>query len=72
MSLFGEYLRALISTNKINIYALSKSAGIERTVIHKIMTGDRLPTDEYLHKLTEALPLSPEEHQRLMETYNIS
>jgi hypothetical protein len=30
MSLFGEHLRVLLDSNKVNIYGLAKSAGIER------------------------------------------
>ena len=72
MSLFGEYLKELIDANSINIYALAKSAGLERTAIHKFMTGGRLPSDDYAKKLADALPLSPEEHRRLLESYDIS
>ena len=72
MSLFGERLRALIDANKVNIYALAKSSGIERTAIHKIISGDRIPSEEYANKLAEILPLSPEERQQLLESFNIS
>ena len=72
MSLFGEHLRALIDSNDINIYALAKSSGLERTAVHKIISGDRIPSEEYVHKLAEVLPLSPEERQQLLESYKIS
>jgi plasmid maintenance system antidote protein VapI len=72
MSLFGEHLRVLIDSNKVNIYGLAKSAGIERTAIHKIISGDRIPSDDYANKLADAMPLSPEERQRFWDSYNIS
>ena len=72
MSLFGENLRTLIDVNKTNIYALAKASGIERTAIHKIISGDRIPSEEYVNKLADVLPLSPEERQQLLESYNIS
>ena len=72
MSLFGEHLRAVVEANKVNIYNLAKTAGIDRTIIHKIISSGRIPSDEYVRKLAEALPLSPEERQRFLESYNIS
>jgi len=72
MSLFGDHLRTLIDANKVNIYALAKSSGLERTAIHKIISGDRIPTEEYVQKLSDALPLSPEERQQLLESFSIS
>jgi transcriptional regulator with XRE-family HTH domain len=72
LSSFGEHLRALIDSNGINIYGLAKQAGLERTAIHKIISGGRIPSEEYVKKLADALPLSPEEHQRFMESYLIS
>ena len=72
MSLFGEHLRALIDHNEVNIYGLAKSSGLERTAIHKIITGGRIPSDEYVNKLADAMPLSPEERHGLLESFNIS
>lgn len=72
MSLFGQHLRALIEANKVNVYALAKQAGLERTAIHKIMSGGRIPSEEYAQKLATSLPLSPEERRRFLESYKIS
>jgi len=72
MSLFGDHLRSLVETNKVNIYAIAKQAGLERTAIHKIMSGGRIPAEEYAQKLADALPLSPAERQRFLESYQIS
>ena len=72
MSLFGDHLRSLVEINKVNIYALTKQAGLERTAIHKIMSGGRIPSDEYVQKLINALPLSPEETRKLFDSYHIS
>ena len=72
VSLFGEHLRILVDSHKINIYGLAKSTGLERTAIHKIISGSRIPSDEYAYKLADALPLSPEEKARFLESFNIS
>ena len=62
----------MIDANKINIYSLAKTSGLERTAIYKIIFGSRIPSDEYAYKLADTLPLSPEERQRLLESFNIS
>ena len=72
MSLFGEHLRNIVDSHNINIYALAKSAGIERTVIHKIMSVGRIPSDQTVQKLADALPLSPDERRTFLENFNIS
>jgi len=72
MSMFGDYLRNLIDTNKVNIYNIAKQAGLERTAIHKIINNNRIPSDEYVQKLANVLELTPEEHQRLIECFKIS
>jgi hypothetical protein len=60
VSLFGRNLRTVIDANKINIYGLAKSAGLERTFIHKIISDGRLPSEDLVRKLADGLPLSPE------------
>jgi len=72
MSLFGEHLRSIIEGNKINVYALSKRAGLDRSAIHKIMSGSKIPVEDYAQKLAAALPLSPAERTRFLEAYTIS
>ena len=72
MTLFGEKFQKIREDNKINIYRLTQKAGIERTIVHKIITGDRIPQAEYVHKLIAALPVSPFEKDELRTAYHIS
>jgi len=72
MSLFGECLRELVLDNQVNVYGFAKTAKIERTLLHKIMSGARLPSTDYLSLLVDALPISPQERQRLLKCYDIS
>ena len=71
MPLFGEHLRTILESNKINVFALAKQAGLERTTIHKIMTDGRIPSADYVHKLADALPLTPVEKKRFLESYGV-
>jgi len=72
VSKFGQYLKTFVEANKINVYNLAKQAGLERTAFHKIMAGDRKPTENFVEKLAKALPFTPEERRRLFEYYHIS
>jgi transcriptional regulator with XRE-family HTH domain len=72
VSLFGEQLQTFIKSHEINIRSLTQKAGIERTAVHRIMTGERVPSEEYVSKLLDALPLSPAERQQFEESYHIS
>ena len=72
MTRLGLHLKTLIYRNQLNIYSLAKTAGIERTVIHKIISNDRIPSEEFILKLVSAIPLSPEEKNELLENYKIS
>ena len=42
MLLFSEYLRELMQTKEMNISVLSRLIGIERTLLSKTLTGQRL------------------------------
>ena len=72
MSLFGEKLQKIIENNEINVYRLTQQAGIERTMIHKIISNTRIPDAEYVRRLIAALPVSPFEQEELQTAYNIS
>jgi hypothetical protein len=72
LSLFGKKLQKVIESNQINVYRLTQQAGIERTMIHKIIANARIPEAEYVHKLIAALPVSPFEREELQAAYNIS
>jgi plasmid maintenance system antidote protein VapI len=72
MTRFGEHLKKLIDEGNVNIYALTKSTGLERTAIHKIISNGRIVAEQYVLKLADALQLSPQERQRFLESYRIS
>jgi hypothetical protein len=72
MSLFSEQLKHLVEVNGGNIYRLAKSAQIERTTIHKAMSGERLPNEKFMEKLCSALQLTPSEKNLLFDYYSMA
>ena len=65
MTLFSEKLKLYIEVSSQTIYQLSKKAEVNRTVIHKTISGERVPGNDFLEKLYSALMLSPEEKKEL-------
>ncbi len=72
MSLFSEMLKQLVDANGSNVYRIAKNAQVDRTTIHKAMSGDRVPGAAFMEKLFCALQLTPSEKNRLLEYYNIA
>lgn len=73
MDKFSKVLREHIYRNNIKIQSLSKASGVDRTLIQKMITGDRIPADkEILEKLIEAFMLSPRQAKQLREAYYIA
>lgn len=70
MEEFSQQLRRLIDSRHIAIYALAAQSGVDRTLIHKIIKGQRVPTDpSVVQKLSAALLLTSEEGEALFESY---
>ncbi len=69
MSGFSEYLQHLIQSRNISIARLSRESGVERTAIHKALTGGRILSYHALEALACHLQLSPAEMHRLRQCY---
>lgn len=73
MSLFSDRLRSLMEERETTPYLLSKATGVERTFLHKIATGTRLPADPAMvDQLALALALTPDQGEDLRRCYLIS
>lgn len=73
MDRFDKTLRDHIYRNNIKILSLSKASGVDRTLIQKMIKGDRIPADkEILEKLIEFLMLTPRQAKQLREAYHIA
>lgn len=72
MSKFSDKLKMLIEESGLKIYKLAKEANLDRTTIHRSMTGERLPSLEFVKNLSNYLRLSPTEKIELFDLYSIS
>ena len=62
MKNFSCVLSEFVKDRKVNISALSSETGIERTLLHKFISGTRTPSDiKIVLKLSEGLMLSCDE-----------
>ena len=48
MSKFSEKCKELLTENGYNVYRLSQAASLERTTLHRMVTGKRLPGPEFV------------------------
>lgn len=73
MSTYGEYLKKYIKEKGISVRKLSIETNINRTLLQKYLSGDRLPKNiEEVEHISECLMLSPEKQEKLKEGYNRS
>ncbi len=73
MTAFSNTLSGLIRTRKTNISSLSTECGIERTLLHKYISGTRTPTDmNAALSIADALMLSPAEKHILCENFRLT
>lgn len=72
MSEFSDYFKDCIHKNHINVSQLARQSGIHRTLLQKIMTGARLPSDEiFLEKVIPFMMLSLRQQEELYSLYQI-
>lgn len=70
MLLFSEYLREILKNKKITVSALARLSGLERTMLSKTLTGQRVLPYDALDDLIYHLRMTPEEEQRLRLYYD--
>ncbi|MCE5196064.1 MAG: helix-turn-helix transcriptional regulator [Negativicutes bacterium] len=71
MSEFSDYFKAILTSKKINIYNLALQADVDRSTIHKVASGSRIPNRAFLEKLLRYLPVTPIEKKLLLEKHQI-
>ena len=73
MKNFSCVLSEFVKDRKVNISALSSETGIERTLLHKFISGTRTPSDiKIVLKLSEGLMLSCDEKENLCSSYRFT
>ena len=72
MSDFSNYFKDCIHQNHVNVSLLSRQSGINRTLLQKIITGARIPSEEsFLEKVLPYMMLSLRQQEELMRLYHI-
>lgn len=73
MTGFSDILSEYVKERKTNISALSATTGIDRTLLHKYISGKRIPSDIHIVTLiSDGLMLSPDEMDNLCESFKIT
>ncbi len=72
MSQFSKTLKSFVGTSNLSIQALSKNSGVDRSFIHHILTGKRIPSDRaVLENIMRALALTPSQADEIRSLYNM-
>ena len=69
MSKFSMYCKHLLAANNLSIYQLSKQSDLERTALHRMVTGKQMPSHEFFEKFCYSLRVSIQDRQELTELY---
>ena len=73
MSQFSKQLEAHIVQRGVNYVQLARRTGIDRTLLHHLVRGDRRPSGpEQVERLADALSLSPAERKELVRLGKIA
>lgn len=69
MSKFSERCKFYLNERDMTLYKCSQKSGIERTTLHRMVTGKRLPPQEALTCFCECLRLDNHARDELNELY---
>lgn len=70
MLLFSEYLRELLQVKQMSVSTLARLSGVERTLLSRTLSGQRVLPYHTLDELIYHLKLTPEEEERLRSYYD--
>ena len=62
---FGELLRNIIEKSNYTIYSISRQSGLNRTLLQKVLSGERSLNEKQLSQLLPFLHLTPLEAEQL-------
>lgn len=73
MSSFAQKLKYYVEKSGQTIYSVSVTSGVERTMVHKMIKGDRIPSNkDIVLAIARTLLLSPSDTDELITAYEIS
>lgn len=65
MENLGNLIRTYIKRSGYNNYSIAKMAGVNRTTLQKVLTGERRPSGDFIKRLLPLLKLTPSEMDEL-------
>lgn len=71
MTKFSEKVREIIQSSGYTIYQIAKQSGMGRTSLHKMMSGDLVPSKEFMEKFYHYFRMLPAERAELEHLYMI-
>lgn len=73
MSIFAKKLKYFVEKSGQTIYSIAVTSCVERTMVHKMIKGDRIPSNkDIVLSISRALLLSPSDTDDLLAAYEIS
>lgn len=72
MSHLSDRCQQFLTESGTSVYQLSKTSGLDRASLHRLVTGKRIPTLEFLTKFCQAMRLNHADIQELFELYEES
>lgn len=69
MSKFSERCKKYLEADGHTIYSFAKSTGLDRTSVHRLVTGKRLPSREFLLDFCDGLRINAREAKEILELY---
>lgn len=70
MSEYSELCRLYLKKNNINVHRLSQISGLDRTMMQKMVKGQRIPSEEYFNTFISYLGLNPMEKEKITVSYH--
>lgn len=71
MSEFSERCKQLLTESGSNVYQIAKRSSLDRTTIQRMITGKRLPSQDFVKDFCTYLRISPIEKSELLELYKM-
>lgn len=71
MSEFSQYCKQLLLESGSNVYRFSNTYHLDHTTLQRMITGKRLPSQEFVEKFCSHLRMTPQEKDLLWELFEM-
>lgn len=69
MSNLSQKCKQYLEANGYTVYGLAKSSGLDRTSIHRLVTGSRIPSLDFLTNFCDVLRINAAQRKEILELY---